>query len=144
MRHDGPHQPADVVARRTADGVQRVAHSAFQPAAIHAVVTLGVADHRAGGLSALEPTPLQRGQSLVLAPVDDLHARVVGVYAPVAQIHDGLLRLAPQVLQQIGRLLELLRQCVAVKRVTGELEFDTYDTQVIDSYRTSIKNADYK
>ena len=24
------------------------------------------------------------------------------------------------------------------------LEFDTYDTQVIDSYRTSIKNADYK
>ena len=24
------------------------------------------------------------------------------------------------------------------------LEFDTYDTQVIDSYRTSIKTADYK
>ena len=23
-------------------------------------------------------------------------------------------------------------------------EFDTYDTQVIDSYRTSIKTADYK
>ena len=26
----------------------------------------------------------------------------------------------------------------------GLPEFDTYDTQVIDSYRTSIKTADYK
>ena len=25
-----------------------------------------------------------------------------------------------------------------------DLEFDTYDTQVLDSYRTSIKIADYK
>ena len=30
------------------------------------------------------------------------------------------------------------------RRGAGPLEFDTYDTQVIDSYRTSIKIADYK
>ena len=48
-----PHEPADVVAGRAADGVQRVADSTLQPAAIHAVVALGVADGQ-GGLRALD------------------------------------------------------------------------------------------
>ena len=60
--------------------MQRVAYRGLQQAAVHAVVSLGVADHRL----------------------------------------DGLRGLAPQILQQVGRLLALLRQGVAVKRVTGE------------------------
>lgn len=40
----GPQQSADVEARRAQHCVQRVAFSALQPAPVHAVVGLGVAD----------------------------------------------------------------------------------------------------
>ena len=41
---DGAHQPADVVARSAAQRVQCIAGGALQPAAVHAVVGLGVTD----------------------------------------------------------------------------------------------------
>lgn len=83
------------------------------------MVALGVADHRLDDLPAFDPAPLQRGQRLVLAPMDDLHARIGGVHAPSAQVNDGLIGLDSQVLPQIGRLLQLLGQGVAVERVAG-------------------------
>ena len=84
-----------VVAGRAADGVQAIAHRTLQPAAVQAVVALGVTDHRLDGLPAFKPAPLQRGQRLVLAPVDDLHARVPGLaadwsFTPVVGLTDAL------------------------------------------------------
>jgi len=57
--------------------------------------------------------PLQRGQRLVLAAVNGLHAGAVGVHAPATQGHDGLRGLAPQLLQQIRRLSQLCAQRLA-------------------------------
>ena len=43
---NGPHQPANVVTRSAAQGMQRIAQRPFHPTADHAVVGLGVADGR--------------------------------------------------------------------------------------------------
>ena len=69
---DCPQQPADVVARSTAQSVQRIAERTLQPAPIHAVVGLGVSDQRLDGLTALEQSFLVIAERLVLAPMDDL------------------------------------------------------------------------
>jgi hypothetical protein len=45
---DGAQQPADVEAGRAQHGVQRVALAAFEPAATHTVVVLGMTDRRLG------------------------------------------------------------------------------------------------
>ena len=63
---------------------------------------------------------LLRGQALELAAVDDLHAGVVGVHAAEPQVDHDLLELDRHVLQQVGRLLQLGAQDVAVVRVAGE------------------------
>ena len=99
--------------------MQRIAHRTLQPASIHPVVGLGVADQRLDGLAALEQALLVIAERLVLAAVDDLHARVVGVYAPVAQVDDDLFGRAPGVLQQVGGLLELGAEDMAVVRIAG-------------------------
>jgi hypothetical protein len=124
-------QPADVEPGRAQHRVQRVTRAADEPAAVHAVVALGVTDHRLDGLPAFEPAPLQRGQRLVLAPVDDLHARVVGVHAPVAQVNDRRGWLHTDVLQQRVGLLELLGQRVAVVRVAGEGTRSHHQAQLV-------------
>ena len=77
-------------------------------------------DHRLDGLAAFEPAPLLVGERLVLAPVDDLDAGVVGIHTSEAQVHDGLIGAAPQVLQQVGRLLQLRAQDVPVVGGAGE------------------------
>ena len=117
---DGPQQPADVVARRTAQRVQCIAYRPLQPTPVHPVIRLGVANQRLDGLASLEQSLFMIAERLVLASVDDLHARVVGVHAPVAQVDDDLLGPAAGVLQQVGRLLELGAEHVAVVRVAGE------------------------
>lgn len=53
-----PHQPADVEPDRAQHRVQRVALAALEPAALHAVVLLGVPDQRLDGLAPLEPALL--------------------------------------------------------------------------------------
>ena len=106
--------------------MQRIAHSTLQPAPIHPVVGLGVADQWLDRLAPLEQALLVIAERLVLAAVDDLHARVVGVHAPVAQVDDDLLGRASQVLQQIGGLLELGAEDVAVVReLPGKLRAPT-------------------
>ncbi len=95
---NGPQQPANVVTRSAAQGMQRIAQRALHPTAIHAVVGLGVADSRFNGLATLEQALFMGTERLVLAPVDDLHAWVVGIDPSVAQIDHHLFGLAPEVL----------------------------------------------
>ena len=58
------------------------------------------------GLAPAQPGLLLRGQALELAPVDDLLAGVVGVYAPEAQVRHHDLDLHRHVLQQVAGLFE--------------------------------------
>ena len=62
LRRDGTHQPADVVARRAAQRVQRVAQRTLEPTTLHPVIGFGVTDQRLDGLAALEPFALLLGQ----------------------------------------------------------------------------------
>jgi hypothetical protein len=81
------------------------------------VVRLGVANLRLDRLAPLEQSFFMLAERLVLALVDGLHARVVGVYAPAGQVHDDLFGRAPGILPQVGRLLELGAEHVAVVRL---------------------------
>ena len=76
---NGPQQPANILTRSAAQGMQRIAQRAFHPTAIHAVVGLGVADDRFNGLSSFEQALFMGTERLVIAPMDDLHAWVVGI-----------------------------------------------------------------
>ena len=76
---------------------------ALQPAPIQPVVGLRVPDGRLQRLAPLQPAPLLLAQALVAAPMDDLHAGVVGIdrFAPEPQVgydlfdrHAGLARFA--------------------------------------------------
>jgi len=87
---NGPQQPADVVARRAAQRMQRIAQRSLQQAPVHSVVSFGMADQRRNGLPALEQRPRVGAERLVLDAVDDLHTGVVGVHTPVAQVDDDL------------------------------------------------------
>ena len=81
-----PQQPAQVVAGSTAEGMQRIAHRALQPATIHAVIRFQVTN---GGLNCLAPTQpafVLCAHTLELAPVNDLFVRVVGVHPTKPQI----------------------------------------------------------
>ena len=59
---DRPQQPADVEACRAEHCMQRVTTAAAEPAAIPAVVALGVTDGRLDRLAPLEPFALLRIQ----------------------------------------------------------------------------------
>lgn len=84
------------------------------------MVSFGVANQRLDRLAPLEQPLLVVGERLVLAAVKDLYARVVCIHASVTQIDDDLPRAAPQVLQQVARLLELGTQNMAVVRVADD------------------------
>ena len=96
--------------------MQCIAHSTLQPAPVHPVIGLRVPDQRLDRLAPLEQPLLVVGQRLVLAAVNDLHARVVSVHAAVAEVDDDLLGASPLVLQQVARLLELGAQDVGSTR----------------------------
>ena len=55
---DGTQQPGDVETRGAQHRMQRVTLTALQPAAVQAVISLGVSDRRLDGLAALEPAAL--------------------------------------------------------------------------------------
>lgn len=79
-----------------------------------------MANQRLDGLSPLEQTLLVCVQRLVLAPMDDLHIRVVSFDTAVSQADNDPLGHTARVLQQVDGLLELLAQDMAVIRVAGE------------------------
>lgn len=118
--HDGPQQPADVVAGRAQHRTQRVAGLPQQPASVHGVVVFQVPNGRLHRLPELEPFALQLGQALELAAVEDLNARVVRVHASESQVHNHLLGPGGRVFGQDRHLLQLLCQRVAVVGVAGE------------------------
>lgn len=84
------------------------------------VVLLEVPNDWLNGLAALEQLALFGRDTLGFAPVHDVHLRVVGVYAAVAQIHKGGAGLAPGVLHQNAGLLELGVEGVAVIGVVAK------------------------
>ena len=81
-------QPAEVVARCAQHRVQPVTLLALEMAAVHAVISLEVADDRLDGLAPLEQLSVLLADSLALAPVHDMHIRVELVDTPIAQIHE--------------------------------------------------------
>lgn len=89
--------------------MQRIALAALRPAAIHAVVVLGVSDGQLDRLATLEPSALRRGERLALAPMNHLYGRDIVIDATVAQTDERSCWLHAEVLQQRCRLLELRR-----------------------------------
>src|SRR5450830_1052917 len=86
---NGAQQPAQVVARSTTDGVQRIAQSTLQPTAIHAVIGLQVPNGGFYRCSPYQPLLLFDTQALEFASVNDLLVGVIAVHAAKAQInHD--------------------------------------------------------
>ena len=57
---DRTQQPAQVVARGTADRLHRIAQRALQPAAVYPVIGLEVSDRRLDGLVPTQPALLLR------------------------------------------------------------------------------------
>ena len=96
---DRTQQPAQVVARGTADRLHRIAQRALQSAAVYPVIGLEVSDRRLDGLAPTQPALLLRTQALELASVDDLLVGVVSVHAAQAKIGDDLPDCDAQVLR---------------------------------------------
>ena len=101
--------------------MQRVTGLLLEPAAIHPMIVLEVADDGLDCLSAPEPAPLRVGQGLEAAAVDDLDARDGRLHAPEPQVHHRLLRTRAGVLGQDLHLLELLGERMAVVGVAREV-----------------------
>ena len=100
--------------------MQGIAQCAFEPAAIHAVIRLQVANGRLHRCSPFEPALLLLAQTLEFASVNDLPVRVVGVHAAKAQIDHDVFERDGNVLRQIGCLLQDRAQDVAVVGVAVE------------------------
>ena len=81
---DGPQQPTDVVARRAAQRMQRITHRTLEPTPVHPIIGLRVTGQRLDGPAPLEQALVMIAERLMLAMMDDLHARVVGVHAAPA------------------------------------------------------------
>jgi hypothetical protein len=111
--------------RPAAQRLQRLAHRTLHPAPIYSVVGLGVADQWLDGLPALEQSFLVITQRFVLAGVDDLHAGVVSVNAPVTQNDDDLLGRAAQVLLQDRCLLNFGSKPLPSYGLQGKLRSPT-------------------
>src|SRR5512133_246001 len=97
--------------------MQCIAYLALEPAAIHPVIRLQMANGRLHSLPTLEPPTLLRSQRLVLAAMDDLHIGIVAIYAAIAQIHYHLFGDAAYIFEQDAGLLQLCRENVAIVRV---------------------------
>ncbi len=100
--------------------MQRVTDAALEPAAIHAVVALGVADGGLDRLAALEPFALLHVQRLDLAAVDELYRRNFLVHASVSEVDNGSGRPDADAFEQRVGLFELRGQRVSIVGVAGE------------------------
>ena len=96
--HDGPHQPAQVVACHAIDRVQRVAQRTLQRIVSHTVIKHQMPDGKLCSCSTFEPSLLLLAQTLELAPVNDLLIRVVGIPTAKSQIGHDVLELDGNVL----------------------------------------------
>lgn len=67
-------------------------------------------NHRLDCRAPLEHSALRTAQGFYLAPVNDLHARVVVIDAAKAQIHHNLPRFAACIFKQDASLLQLFVQ----------------------------------
>lgn len=115
--------PRRTNARIHQRGLYPAAHSAASGASLSAPLS----QHLRIPLSSLR-CPITSSQSLSLlgaqlfelAPVDDLHARVVPVHTPEPEIHHHIHRLDSHIAQQDAALLQLPVQRVPVVRVARE------------------------
>ena len=92
----------------------------LEPAAIHAVIGLQVANGGLHRCSPFEPALLLLSLTLEFAPVNDLPVRLVGVHAAKAQIAHDVFERDGNVLRQIRCLLQDRAQNVAVVGVAVE------------------------
>ena len=74
------------LAGRTQHRMQSVTDFTLEMTALHAVITIEVTDDRLDRLASLEQFLVLRTEALGLAPVHDVHLRVVCIHAAVAQI----------------------------------------------------------
>ncbi len=117
---DGTQQPAQVVAGRAADDVQRITQRALQPAAVQPVIGFHVSDRRLDRLAPAQPAFVSKAQALELATMDDLLAGVVIVHTPEAQIGDDVGDVDAHILRYVGCLLQHRAQDVPIVGVAGE------------------------
>ena len=100
--------------------MQPVPALTLEVAAVHAVIGLEVADDRLNGLTPPEQLSLLLADPFGLAPVHDVHIRVVCIHTPITQIHERCRWLRPAVLHQDRGLFQLLIERVPVVRVAVE------------------------
>lgn len=100
--------------------MQGIAGGAFEPASIHSVITLEVADDRFDGLTALEGLSLVLGQGFELAPVNDLDAGVALIDPTVAEIDVDRLGRWGDAFEQEGGLFELFVEGVSIVGISGK------------------------
>ena len=96
--------------------MQGIAGGAFEPASIHAVITLEVADDRFDGLTPLEGLALVLGQGFELAPVIDLDVGIVLIDPAVAEIDVDRFRGRRDAFEQVRGLFKL---CVEGESFVG-------------------------
>ena len=112
-------QPAQVVARGTANRVQRIAECGLQSAAVHPVVRLRVPDRRLDRLAPAQPARFAADSGACTCRVNDLLAGVVGAHSAEPRIDHDRLGRDRLVQQQVARLLQHRAQDVAVIRIAG-------------------------
>jgi len=100
--------------------VQGITGGAFEPASIHAVITLEVADDRFDGLTPLEGLALVLGQGFELAPVNDLDVGVVLIDPTVAEIDVDRFGGRGDAFEQDGGLFKLFIEGVAIVGIAGK------------------------
>lgn len=113
-------QPSDVVASRTKSRMQSVTLVALEATAIHAVIGVEVADDEFDCLAPPEQLSVLLNDPLGLAPVLDVHIRVIGVHPPVAQIDEIRRWFRMAVLHQDRDLFQLFAQRVTAVRIDVE------------------------
>ena len=99
--------------------MQGIAGGAFEPASIHAVITLEVADDRFDGLTPLEGLALVLGQGFELAPVIDLDVGIVLIDPAVAEIDVDRFRGSAMPEQDRG-LFKLCVEGVSIEGIPGK------------------------
>jgi hypothetical protein len=105
--------------------VQGIAGGAFEPASIHAVITLEVADDRFDGLTSPKGLALVLGQGFELAPVNDLDIGIVLIDPAVAEIDVDRFRGRRDAFEQDRGLFKLCVEGVSIVGIPGKVRAPT-------------------
>ena len=111
--------------------MQSVFLRSLEVTAVPAVIGLEVADDRFDRLTTPELASLLLADPFGLAPVHDVHIRLVRIHDPIAQIGERCGWLDCTVLHQDRRRHQSLVQGVAVVRVAVE-DFGTHDRVALE------------